>query len=100
MNSLAKQLLTFSGSGIRKAATGIRVLEMVALFGFLVLATIGWSYHGTGRPWQIYAAADCLVLTCFVAECLFWIVRKLGAMSGYQSERSPRPFSRHRANRI
>ena len=61
---------------IDKVLIGVRLLEMVAAFGFSVLALIGWSYHGHHRPLELDVAVAILVSFCFVAEFLFWVLRE------------------------
>jgi len=60
----------------------VRLLELVAAFGFLVLAIIGWSYHGHHRPRELDVTVAVLVSFCFVAEFLFWVLRKTKRPAG------------------
>ena len=64
-------------SPLGKVIMGVRLLEAVALFGFAVLAFLGWSYHGRSRPWEIDAGAVILGTFCGVIELGFWVARKI-----------------------
>jgi hypothetical protein len=64
-------------TSLRNVRLGFRHLEGVVLLGIAVLMSIGWSYHGHNRPWQLDVAVAVFLAFCFVTELLLWVSNKI-----------------------
>ncbi len=56
---------------------GFRLLQAIAILGFIVLAVSGGSYHGHKRPRELAVAAVISSTFFYAIELLFWVVRKI-----------------------